>query len=225
LFSLKPNGFPGDRSIRASLEYGALNSLQVGFQGERSIKFDYFHEYFDLDLGFFDTNVQSSDGTDGSSFADNLMAQFKFKNILIDGTFANLGWQQRYLGQQTSADNSSTEDIDENRSIVAAGFGYENESLTLTVEYLNFDKAFALTDKNEETWVVEFDYKFSKYFWGYADWAEAAQRNVATQRYGLAYEISTQSTLQIEFNADRGLKSSGETYNSDGADIRYQYRL
>jgi hypothetical protein len=43
--------------------------------------------------------------------------------------------------------------------------------------------------------------------------------------HGLAYEISTQSTLQIEFNADRGLKSSGETYNSDGADIRYQYRL
>ncbi len=70
LFGLKPNGFPQDRSIRGSVEYGGAGGFNIGFQGLTSAKFDYYISNFEVNAVVFDTN-ESSGNNNGSSIDQN----------------------------------------------------------------------------------------------------------------------------------------------------------
>lgn len=212
LFGLKPNGYPGDRSLRASLEYGAMSSYNVAQQGEKAVRLDYVTSYGDIELSVFDTAEGKSDATKkGSSIKDNYSLQFRPKNLYVKGLFGNIGVQNRYLASK-----------DTGRQITSVGLGYEAKHFTLTAENLLIQSGYITgLDKQETVSVVELDIRnWNEVFWGYIDWSHAKEQDKTTQRVGLVYEFARNATFQTEYSKDEGGNK-----DSEGFDMRVQFRF
>lgn len=212
LFGLKPNGYPGDRSLRPSLEYGAMSSFNVAQQGEKAVRLDYVTSYGNIDLSLFDTAEGKNDATKkGSSIIDNYSLQFRPKNLFATGLFGNLGLQKRYLAEKN-----------EGRDIISLGLGYEAKYFSLTVENLLLESGYIpALNKKETINVVEFELRnFSEVFWTYYDWSHAKEQNKNTHRLGLVYEYASNTTFQAELSQDKG-----GNQDSEGFDMRVQFKF
>jgi hypothetical protein len=209
LFGLKPSGYPGDRSLRGSVEYGGAGGFNVGFQGLTSAKFDYYISNFEINAVAFDTN-ESSGANSGSSIDKNTVLQVRFKDLVTDGLYGNIGMERKYLGSKNKSE-----------AIASVGLGYDHNFFDFSVEYISLDKQFTSTTKDEAVWVAELTGKFSKKLLGYIDWAEASEANISTARYGAKYALNDFSSLQIEYGKER--RSS--TSKPESFDIRWQIKF
>ena len=103
LFGLKPNGYPGDRSLQSSVEYGANGLFAVSQQAGPAIVVSKNIEIIDIDLagtisvGTFDHDTENDTMTDGSSLTDNLFAQIKIDQLVLEGLYAVAGIESRYV--------------------------------------------------------------------------------------------------------------------------------
>lgn len=211
LFGLKPNGYPGDRSIRPSLEYGGAGAYNVGFQGLTSAKFDYYLSGLELNLVLFDTN--ETDGTaeadSGSSIEQNTALQVRFKDLGVNGLYGSIGQEKRYLGS-----------TDKSEAITSIGLGYDHKYFDLSIEQISLHKQFTGTEDDESILVTELTGKICKDLIVYVDLAQAKESELKTSRQGIKYNLDEISSLQLEYGKEERASSKPETY-----DLRWQIKF
>lgn len=211
LFGLKPNGYPGDRSLQASIEYGGAGAFAVSNQAGPSIIGSYKHKNTTLRFGAFDlstqqnTNLQSID--DGSSLSDNLFVQLSSAKIGGTNFYSNIGLEQLYVGQ-----------TDDSETIWSIGLGWKNQFFDVSAEYIYLDQAIAaanlgavsggsqiaqvLIDDDESYFITELTW-FPHEDWSlYLDYASADVMDAETLRLGVGYQYNKAMSFNLEYSDD-----------------------
>ena len=201
LFGLKPNGYPGDHSLQPSVEYGAAGLFAVSQQAGPSVLLLQPFEIMDstlsgtVSVGAFDHDTENDTLDDGSSIADNYFAQVKFDRVLLEGLYAVLGIENRYVGGR----------IDSSEPIVDIGIGFGNELFDASFEYIHIDEdllAPAILTDNEAYYVAEFAVNPFENVSLYFDWARAQEANVETYRLGMSCDIESWLNFKLEVSQD-----------------------
>lgn len=195
LFGLKPNGYPGDRSLQGSIEYGGAGAFAVSNQAGPSIIAHYdFTPVTNLSFGAFDTDETTSTPktTDGSTLSQNLFAQIRSKDFFIKGLYGAIGYENRYVGAT----------IDSSKPIFDIGLGFKNTLFDLSYEYIALDKNITNTTDDERYHIVELTVNPTKKLSLMLDWANADELNVDTIRAGFVYWINDRFDFHAEYSKD-----------------------
>ena len=125
LFGLKAAGFPGDRSLQSSIEFGGAGGFAVSNQGGPTIILSYdFGESYVFRAGAFDTSSSTAEyfedsglgNINGSSLSDNYFFDLRYAPQAAQGFYGFVGIEERYIGDA----------IDAKRSISDFGLGFKN---------------------------------------------------------------------------------------------------
>ncbi len=219
-FGLKPNGFPGDRSLQPSLEFGGAGGFAVSQQAGPSILLHYdVNELLTITGGFFDTSSSTAThfertglgNIDGSSLDSNYLVQFKLEPTSGEtGFFLFAGLAGRYIGSN----------IDSTKPILDLGVGYKGHKFDFSLEAIQLDQAFTDTADDEIYSIAELTLKPSERVSLYFDYGAAEEKNLETLRAGLKYKISSPLTFVAEYSEDE-LGSNAESISS--ADVRLEF--
>ena len=216
LFGLKPNGFPGDRSLQPSLEYGGAGGFAVAQQAGPSVILSYAAgDRVTLRGGLFDTSSSTAayfeatglGGIDGSSVSKNYFAQLELQSGDEQGVYFALGYEGRYVGDE----------IDSTEPILDLGVGFKNKWFDLSVEYVQLDRNITRTLDDEAYGIAELTLMPTDRLQLYFDYAEAEERALETLRAGLRYQISKPLNFKFEYSEDELGNGS-----IDGVDVRLE---
>jgi len=195
MFGLKPNGYPGDRTIQPSLEYGGAGGMAISNQDGAILAFDVPVGPLGLELAVFDTDASTNDGAlvggDGSSLWDNWMAQLRYDGGDDNGFYASAGIEGLYSG-----------DTDDTETLWAAGVGYTCEFADLSAEYIGISEELAGTADDETYVVVELTVNAMDDTRIIVDWATADEADVDTLRAGVHYDINDHVVAMLEWSND-----------------------
>ena len=198
LFGLKPNGYPGDRSLQPSIEYGAAGAFAVANQAGPSVIGTYrTGKTFSIRFGAFDLDADNASGftpaTDGSNLSDNALLQVRADDLFGSGVYATLGAESLYVGGP----------VDGSHSIMAAGVGYRRGPFDVSVELTRLDGEIVGQAKDEQYLVSEVSFNLNREWTMYADWADARELDANTVRVGAHYKYSRYVTLSSEYSRDK----------------------
>lgn len=194
LFGLKPNGYPGDRSLIPSLEYGGAGGMAIAQQAGPSIVMNYaVAEGSTLFLGLFDHSSTNLAGTEGSSLFTNVFAQAKFTKLGVEGLYGVVGFESRYVGGA----------VDGSKPVFDAGLGIKVNQIDVSAEVISLDKGMSGTAGNELYVIAEITYDASPESKIYFDWGKAKEMDVQTIRAGTAYNFTRNLTGHLEYSMDR----------------------
>ncbi len=219
-FGLKSNGFPGDRSLQPSLEFGGAGGFSVSQQAGPSVLLHYdANEFLTISGGLFDTNSSTASDfpgpglgrIDGSSLDKNYIVQLKLKPVSGEtGFYLFAGIEGRYIGDE----------IDSTEPILDLGVGFKGRKFDLSVEAIQLDQAFTRTADDETYGIAELTLYPSERVRLYFDYATAEELDRETLRAGIKYNISEPVTFAAEYSQDE-FGSSVDSISS--VDIRLQF--
>jgi hypothetical protein len=217
LFGLKPNGYPGDRSIQPSVEFGGAGAFAVSNQAGPSILAEYpLAKGVVAQAGAFDT-AQTTFGTpgvqvDGSRLYRNYFGQVRFTDIGVEGLSGVVGYEGLYIG---GADNHV-------EPIVDVGVMYsDNKYFDISFEFIALDKHITLTTDDERYYVAEFTGHLNDQVSGYVDYAIADQLNNRTLRVGAMFEVNKHVTVHAEVSHD--IIDNGPDLDSGGLRLTFHF--
>lgn len=213
LFGLKPNGYPGDRSLQPSIEYGGAGAFAVSNQAGPSLIGTYkFDQGFSVRFGAFDLDADNAVGAipadDGSQITDNLFVQLRSDDLFATGLYATVGVESLYVGGA----------VNDTKRIFAAGLGWRQGMFDASVELQRLDGEIVGTSDDEQYLVAELTFLPNKEWTIYADWATAKGLDADTIRVGANYEIMRHLTFSAEYSKD-DFDFSGAR-NVDSVDVR-----
>ncbi len=193
LFGLKPNGFPVDRSLQGSLEYGAAGAFAVSNQLGPSIIGTYaFSDQWSLRAGLFDQR----DGDDalgvGSDLSDNYFFQLRGTGLFETGLYGSIGYEKRYVATTGNAE-----------PVIDIGIGYQNDTFDVSFEYISIDRALAQTLEDETFLIAETTWNATDTTSAYFDFARATEADINTYRIGMWRDISSIFRVTGEFALDK----------------------
>ncbi|NRB36904.1 MAG: hypothetical protein HRU20_00385 [Pseudomonadales bacterium] len=195
LVGLKPNGYPGDRSINTSIEYGAGGAFAVSNQAGPSVIANFsINESHDIRFGFFDRQGYNNDvlNPEGSSISDNLFIQWRGTNLGGSGVYAIVAYEMIYVG---GAANDSDD-------IVAAGVGWGNEVLDLSFEYNMLGSSINATADDESYMIAEATFNLSDDLLFYLDYSMADEMDFTTIRLGTNFYYDKHTMFSAEIAED-----------------------
>jgi len=207
LFGLKPNGFKGDRSIHAGVEFGAGGRFPVARQAGQAIIAKKEFGGFSFRGGMFKYNKATSRVLHESdaSITDNYFAQIYGKNIFGSGLYGVVGYESIYIDSTTK-----------NKPIATVGLGWKNDYFDVSAEQTTIDESISNTVGDETYNIVELAVKPLKKARLYADYSEAERAGVKTYRTGVNYNYGDHTVLTLEYSKDRYLAKS----DVDSVDVR-----
>jgi hypothetical protein len=201
LFGLKPAGYPGDRTIVPSLEFGGAGAFAVSNQAGTAFVLDYPLEGVGtLQGGVFDTDATTSGAPgslEGSGIYKNYFGQLRLEGLAgIEGLYGVVGYEGRYVGQTSAGAR-----VDETEPVFDVGLGYRTERFDLSVEYIAMDEMLTETPDTESYLIGELTVFVGE--WSLlADFATAAELEADTLRVGAAKSMNEHVSLQFEFAHD-----------------------
>lgn len=201
-FGLKSNGFPGDRSLQPSIEFGGAGGFAVSQQAGPSVLLHYdVNDVFTISGGFFDTSSSTAayfeqtglGDIDGSSLDSNYILQAKLSPHRGDtGFYFFAGLEGRYIGDE----------IDDTKAIVDLGFGYRARRFDISIEAVQLDEEFTRSADDEVYTIAELTLYPSERVSLYFDYAMADEAEIETLRAGLQYKIASPLTFTVEYSDD-----------------------
>ena len=215
LFGLKPNGYPGDRSLQPSIEYGGAGAFAVANQAGPSVIGVYrAGDAFNIRFGAFDLDADNATGfapaTDGSDLSDNAFVQIRANDLFGSGLYASAGAESLYVGGA----------IDDSHHLAAAGVGYRRGPFDISVELMRVDAEIVGLPEDERYLVTEASFDLTHRWTAYADWADARELDASTVRLGAHYKYSRYVTLSSEYSRD---KFGALARDVDSVDVRITF--
>jgi hypothetical protein len=214
LFGLKPNGYPGDRSLQPSIEFGGAGAFAVSNQAGPSIIGNYrFSPDFSLRFGAFDLDADNTTNLppdDGSKLTDNLFVQLRADHLFNTGLYATVGAESLYVGGATN----------DSKPIAAAGVGYTQGMIDASVELTRLDETILGTVDDEQYLVTELTFNPNTQWQVYTDWAQARELDADTLRIGTHYKYTEHLIFSGEYSKDQ-LDFTGAS-DVDSVDFRVE---
>jgi hypothetical protein len=201
LFGLKPAGFPGDRSLESSLEFGGAGAFAVSNQAGPSVIVEHpLAGLGRLEVAVFDTSATTS-GTagslDGSGVYRNFFAQARLEHLGLEGLYGVLGYEGRYVGQTSGGTR-----VDSTEPILVAGLGFASERFDLSLELQTLDENIAETADTESYTIAELTVFASESLTAFLDFADADELGNSTLRLGGILDMNAHASFQLEFAHD-----------------------
>jgi hypothetical protein len=223
LFGLRPNGYPGDSSLQANIDYGADGGFAVSQQAGPSIIFNYkFTPDESLRFGAFDLAESNSanvtQATDGSKIKDNLFLLWRGNNIANTGLFATVGAERIYVGLAGGPIGGTGPYVDATKAIYSAGVGYKNQFIDASVEYIHLDGAIVNTESDERYVRAHVDVSPAPHWTAYADYSNGHELGASTYRIGGIWQFRKHLGFTAEYSKDVFSSSNGlyAGYSFDG---------
>jgi hypothetical protein len=217
LFGLHPNGYPGDSSLQANIDYGAAGGFAVSQQAGPSIIGNYrFSPDETLRFGAFDlaesNAVNVTTATNGSTIKDNLFLIWRGNNIAGTGLYASAGGERIYVGVAGGpTGNVGGPVVDGSKTIYSAGVGFKNELLDASVEYIHLDADIVNTATDERYIRAHVAVTPVPGWTGYADFSNGHELGVSTYRIGGRWQFRRHLAFTAEYSSD--IHSSNAVYN------------
>lgn len=212
LFGLKPNGYPGDRSLQPSIEYGGGGGFAVSNQAGPSLIANYqFNPNLSLRFGAFDLDADNTTNvppSDGSKLTDNLFVQLRLNELFNSGLYATIGAESLYVGGATN----------DSKEIAAAGIGFKQGMFDVSVELTQLDETIVGTLDEEQYVVAELTYEPNSQWIIYTDFAQAKELDADTLRIGTHHQYNRYLMFSAEYSND-SFDSSGAS-DVDSVDFR-----
>lgn len=214
LFGLKPEGFPGDRSLQPSLEYGGAGGFAVSQQAGPSIVLSYdLGDIGEFTAGAFDTSASTADyfrrtglgGIEGSSLEKNYFGQLRIDRLGVDGLYGVVGWEQRYVGDSV---NSS-------EPIFDVGLGYGNDFFDLSLELIDLDETITGTADSDTYTIAELTITPNEDLTLWADFGQSDESDLETIRVGVKVQILQPAAVHFEYSQDKLGAGSDDVHSFD----------
>lgn len=196
-FGLKPEGYPGDRSIQGSVEYGARGAFKSSNQAGPNAALQWNATATEsIRLGVFDQPAPvvvppTVPATTGSGLIDNALIQVRSTNIASTGLYANLGFERLYIAG-----------LDESKNIIAAGAGWKNNMIDVSAEFVSLAKEVVKTTDNESYLIAEATFMPSARSKVYLDYSMASKMKIMTIRAGANYNYDEHTMFTLEYAYD-----------------------
>jgi hypothetical protein len=230
LFGLHPNGYPGDSSLQANIDYGAIpGAFNVSQQAGPSIVGNYKFTP-DLSVRFgaaggeftgtpYATNLNL---TNGSKVQHNVFVLLRGNNIAGLGLYATAGYESIFVGGP----------YDGEKPIYSVGVGYKQDLFDVSVEYIHLnqdiiDATLALTTTGIGTQLVNGDERYIRvhasvspidHYMLYADYSNAHELGANTFRIGGQWQFRKHLNLMLEYSRDDYSGSNGLSDTVDNID-------
>jgi hypothetical protein len=189
LFGLKSSGFPGDHSLRPSVEFGGAGGMAVSQQAGPSVKLRYeMMEKLIVTLGAFDNGAM---GKTGSSPANNHFIDLTFHDLGVTGLYGFAGFERAYSAPD-----------DESKPVIDGGLGFKLKMFDVSGEYIMMDKALTGTADDESYIVAELTVMPMEALSLYGDYSMASELEVSTIRAGVTYQSHPVLTWVLEYSTD-----------------------
>ena len=201
LFGLKPNGYPADRSLIGSLEYGAGGAFAVSNQAGPAIVGAWqANDGNRIRFGIFDQRDYQNSGTlppaaasSGSGMSGNYFLQWNSRDLFDSGIYFAAGVESRYVGGT----------VDDDQSIWFVGAGWANEMFDVSLEHTSLDAAFNGTADDEAYLVTELTWHVPDSPWSvYLDYADADELDLQTLRLGSMRRLNDHFDFAAEYAQD-----------------------
>ncbi len=198
LFGLKPNGYPGDRSLQSSIEFGATNVFNVSQQDGTSAILSYKRKDLNISFGTFDQ--QSTHSNSGTSLDDNFFLTLRTTDISLDGFYLidfkklNLaaGYEKRYINSIHGA-----------RAIYFIGGEFNHKYFMISFEYVSLDKEFNSTVNDDVYHIAELTFNITEKTKVYVDYSTSRELKNSTYRFGAVGQIHANVSAQIEISKEK----------------------
>jgi hypothetical protein len=222
LFGLRPNGYPGDSSLQANIDYGADGGFAVSQQAGPAIIFNYkFTPGESLRFGAFDLAESNSanvtTATNGSKIKDNLFLLWRGDNIADTGLYATAGAERIYVGLAGGPNGGIGPVVDGVKTIFSAGVGLKNDILNASVEYIHLDADIVNTEAAEHYIRAHVEVTPIARWTAYADYSNGHELGASTYRIGANYQFRKHLVFTAEYSKDI-YSSRNELYNGSGFD-------
>lgn len=192
LFGLHPEGFPGDRSLQSSIEFGGAGQFASSNQAGATLIATYpIFKSITLEAGTFDSDAGRLTPPDGSTIVDNNFVQVRFHSLGDTGLYGSVGAERRFVAESNTS-----------KAIYDAGLGWAKGPFDLSIEYVSLDSAIAGTADNERYIVTKNSFSPRENLKFYVDWANAHRADVKTLRVGGVYGINKLLSFQLEYSRD-----------------------
>jgi len=201
LFGLKPAGYPGDRSLVPSIEFGGAGAFPVSNQAGTCLVLDVpVADVGTFSAGLFDTSQTTSGApgsVDGSRLYGNYFAQMRFEDLGgVAGLYGVAGYEGRYVGQTSAGAR-----VDETESVLDVGAGYRTERFDVSLEYIMLDERITETADAESYTIAELTVFAGP--WSFlVDYASASELGADTLRVGAVKSLNAHVSLQLEVAED-----------------------
>src|SRR5215831_3101342 len=195
LYGLKPNGYPGDRSLQPSIEYGGAGGFAVSQQAGPSIVGTYaFTPNESLRFGAFDLNSSNAHAapTNGSKLTNNFFLLWRGANLFDTGLYATAGAESIYVGGT----------VDTSRVLASAGIGYKQGIFDASIEYVHLDKDIVARPDDERYIIAEFTVQPIPDWTFYADYSNGHEIDAKTYRIGANYQWRKHLAFSVEGSKD-----------------------
>lgn len=206
LFGLKPNGYPGDRSLQPSLEYGQAGAFAVAQQAGLSVLVNHpLGNTGKVTFGLFDHLSKNADDTEGSTLFKNAFAQVRFDRLGVGGLYGVAGFETRYVGGT----------VDANKPIFTVGAGLQKRTFDISFELVRLDKSISATSDNDQYLIAELTLLPSETSKLYLDFAKAQELDARTLRAGIVRQVRKNLAAHVEVSSDKVLGSSSNVQSVD----------
>jgi hypothetical protein len=217
LFGLHPNGYPGDSSLQANIDYGADGAFAVSQQAGPSIIFNYkFTPDESLRFGAFalaESNAtNTTQATNGSKIKDNLFILWRGNNIGDTGLYATVGAERIYVGASGGPIGGEGFLVDGSKTIYSAGAGFKNDFIDASVEYIHLDGAIVNTEDDERYIRAHVAVTPAPQWTAYADYSNGHELGASTYRVGAFWQFRKHLRFTAEYSKDV-FSSTNDLYN------------
>ncbi len=196
LFGLKPAGYPGDRTILPSIEFGGSGAFAVSNQAGAAAVADYpLGDVGSIQVGLFDTSSTTFGApvsADGSSLYKNYFGQVRLDSVDSEGLYGVIGLEGLYVGGA----------VDDTEPITDIGVGYKQGNYDVSLEYIRLDENITSTADDESYVIAELTVSPSDRWELLADYATADELDTETVRLGARFDVQDHVYLQLEFAHD-----------------------
>jgi hypothetical protein len=218
LFGLHPNGYPGDSSLQANVDYGSnRGSFAVSQQAGPAIIFNYkFTPDLSVRFGAFDlaasnaTNVTTA--TNGSKIKDNLFILGRGDNLGGTGLYATVGAERIYVGASGTPIGGAGYAVDDSKTIYSAGVGWKNDFIDASVEYIHLAAAIVDEESDERYIRAHVAVSPAPQWTIYADYSNGHELGVSDYRVGAFWQFRKHLRFTAEYSKDV-YTSTNELYN------------
>lgn len=203
LFGLKPNGFPFDRSLQESVEYGAAGNFAVANQAGPSVIASYqLSEQLTLQAGVFDQRDSNDVLGEGTNISENFFFQARGANLFGSGLYGVVGYEKRFVAATGRSE-----------PVFDIGLGYQAGALDVSFEYISIDRALAQTLEDETYLIAEATWAATDNTSAYVDFSRATEADINTYRVGLWRDISSVFRVTGEFALDNTRGASDQSFD------------
>jgi hypothetical protein len=214
LFGLRPNGYPGDSSLQANIDYGAAGGFAVSQQAGPSIIGNYkFTPDESLRFGAFDLAESNSanvtTATNGSKIKDNLFLLWRGTNIANTGIYATAGAERIYVGLAGGPNGGLGPVVDGSKQIYSAGVGFKNEIINASAEYIHLNANIVNTASDERYIRAHVDVTPVPHWTAYADYSNGHEVGASTYRIGGVWQFRKHLGFAAEYSKDTYRSTNG----------------